>query len=72
YSREKLLEGVNITTLLTDVNICSSKSEVRRLVEQNGISINDSKVTDFNAIIKYDKDFIVRKGKKVIIKIKLI
>jgi tyrosyl-tRNA synthetase len=66
---------VNILDLLTSVGLVSSKSEGRRLMEQNGISINQEKETDVNRIIT-KKDFqkgflIVQKGKKVFLKIEL-
>lgn len=72
-SKEKL--GINILNLLFETNLVSSKSEARRLVEQNGISINQIKVTDVNRIIE-ESDFkdgfiVVQKGKKVFLKIKI-
>ena len=72
-SKEKL--GINILDLLFETNLVSSKSEARRLVEQNGISINQIKVTDVNRIIE-ESDFkdgfiVVQKGKKVFLKIKI-
>ena len=70
-SKEKL--GINILDLLFETNLVSSKSEARRLVEQNGISINQIKVTDVNRIIE-ESDFkdgfiVVQKGKKVFLKV---
>lgn len=65
----------NILDLLVNVGIVSSKSECRRLIEQNGISINQEKETDINRIITRDdfKDgfIVVQKGKKVFLKIEL-
>jgi tyrosyl-tRNA synthetase len=66
---------VNVLDLLTSVGLVSSKSEGRRLMEQNGISINQEKETDVNRIITKE-DFqegflIVQKGKKVFLKIEL-
>ena len=56
-------------------NIALSKSEAKRLVEQNGISINQTKENDINRLIK-DSDFkngfiIIQKGKKVFLKIEI-
>lgn len=66
---------VNVLDLLTSVGLVSSKSEGRRLMEQNGISINQEKETDVNRIITKE-DFqegylTVQKGKKVFLKIEL-
>lgn len=70
-SKEKL--DINILDLLVEINLVSSKSEARRLVEQNGISINQIKENDVNRIIN-EIDFkegfiIIQKGKKVFLKV---
>lgn len=66
---------INILDLLVNMELASSKSEGRRLIEQNGISINQEKENNVNRIITKDdfKDgfIIVQKGKKVFLKIKL-
>ena len=72
-SKEKL--GINILDLLVETNLVSSKSEARRLVEQNGISINQIKETDVNRIINEldfkDRFIVIQKGKKVFLKVEL-
>lgn len=70
----ELTDGMNILDLLVQVKIAPSKSEARRLVQGNGISINSEKVTDVNlAITKnmFEDKFIVSKGKKTHIKVNL-
>ena len=66
---------INILDLLVNMELVSSKSEGRRLIEQNGISINQEKENNVNRIITKDdfKDgfIIVQKGKKVFLKIQL-
>lgn len=67
--------NVNVLNLLVNMKLVSSKSEGRRLMEQNGISINQEKETNVDRTITKD-DFndgfiIVQKGKKVFLKIKL-
>ena len=66
---------INILDLLVNTEIVSSKSEGRRLMEQNGISVNQEKENNVNRIITKD-DFnegfiIIQKGKKVFLKIEL-
>lgn len=66
---------INILDLLVNMEIVSSKSEGRRLIEQNGISINQEKETNVDRIITKD-DFkggfiIIQKGKKVFLKVEL-
>lgn len=70
----ELTDGMNILDLLVQVKIAPSKSEARRLVTGNGISINSEKVTDVNLLITADmfkEKFIVSKGKKTHIKVNL-
>ena len=62
-------EEINILDLLVKAELATSKSEARRLVEQGGISVDGDKVADPNAVIKFDKDLKVKKGKKVFIKV---
>lgn len=70
-SKEKL--DTNILDLLVETSIATSKSEARRLVEQNGISINKIKENDITRIITKedleDNSLIIQKGKKVFIKV---
>lgn len=69
--KEKLT--INIVDLLVETNIVTSKSEARRLIEQNGISVNNEKATDVNFIItssNLNENFIIiQKGKKVFLKV---
>jgi tyrosyl-tRNA synthetase len=65
---EKSKLSLNIVDLLVDTNILPTKSEVRRLIKQGGLSINDKKVEDPNLLLN-DDDFIdgtvlIRRGKK--------
>lgn len=62
---------ISITELLIKCGLAASKGEGRRLVEQGGVTVNDQKVSDINALFKIaDLDgAIVRKGKKVYHKI---
>ena len=72
----KLEDNTNILDLLVLSKIAPSKSEARRLVQGNGISINGEKVSDVNMII-YEKLFkdnslVISKGKKTHIKVNLV
>ena len=61
--------GKSVLDMLVSINFIPSKGEGRRLVQQNGLSVNDNKVTDVNMPVTEDlftKDgLIVKKGKKV-------
>ena len=68
-------DNMNLMDLLVLSNLAPSKSEARRLIQGNGISINSVKELNPERIINYDefKDkLIVSKGKKVHIKVNLV
>lgn len=69
---KKLLD-INIVDLLIDVNLVSSKSEARRLIEQNGISVNQEKIQSIEKEITNvdlnDNFIIIQKGKKIFLKV---
>ena len=72
----KLEDNANILDLLVLSKIAPSKSEARRLVQGNGISINGEKVSDVNMIIDEklfkDNSLVISKGKKTHIKVNLV
>ena len=67
--------GVSVIDLLVEVGFMPSKSEARRMIQQNAVSVGGNKVTDVGATLTLD-DFkdgyvIAQKGKKNFIKINL-
>ena len=71
----KLTDNMNIMDLLVAIKVAPSKSEARRLITGNGISLNSEKVSDPNMEITEDlfKDtVIISKGKKVHVKVNLV
>ncbi len=67
--------GKNLLDVLCDIKLIPSKGEGRRLMQQNGLSVNDVKVTDPAAVVTADMftadGMIVKKGKKVFHRITL-
>lgn len=64
-------EVTGVTTVveaMVAAEICKSKGEARRLIEQGGVSADDKKVTDANAPVPAS-EFVLHKGKKVHVKI---
>ncbi len=61
--------GMGVLDMIARTGIVKSKSEARRTVQQNGLSINDVKYTDVNGVVTADmvtdKGIIIKKGKKV-------
>lgn len=65
----KIEKDMNITELLVNNNIVSSKRELREFLSSNAISINDKIVNDENFIVSkehaiYNKFSILKRGKK--------
>ncbi len=60
--------GIGLVDFLVEQGILKTKSEGRRLVQQNGLNIGDNKVTDFALPITKnlfaDGEFLVKIGKK--------
>ena len=75
-TKDELGEGIQILDLLVKCGLISSKGEGRRLITQNGISVDDVKVSDVFLEIKEDdftdNELVIKKGKKVHHKINLI
>lgn len=69
----KIDEGVNILDLMVEVGLVPSKGEGRRLIQQNGLSVNGEKATSVDMVI--DNDFfgeghmVLKKGKKTFLKV---
>lgn len=63
------LVGKGILDVLVECGIVASKGEGRRIITQNGLSINDAKATDVNMTVSEDMiidgSMIIKKGKKV-------
>ena len=64
-------EVADVTTVvdaMVAAGVAKSKGEARRLIEQGGVAVDDSKVTDANMPVPA-KEFVLHKGKKVHLKI---
>ncbi len=61
-------EGMGVLDLLVKIGLLPSKGEARRLVQQNGLAINDEKITDPNQTVTaamFGGDgMVIKKGKK--------
>ncbi len=58
--------NINILDLIVQCKITNSKSQAKRLIEQNAVTINGEKITDWNKNIQLDNGSIILKcGKHV-------
>lgn len=60
---------IDIMRLLVSKGIVSSNSEVKRLIQQGAISVNDHKITDYKEPVMLKNNDILRIGKKKFLKI---
>lgn len=59
----------NIVSALSSLELCSSKSEARRLVEQGGVEVDGVKVLDPKVSLEFKNGMIIKAGKKNYVKI---
>ena len=66
-------DGLGIIDALCKANLCPSRGEARRLIQQGGVSVDDVKITDpmyIIPLVDFEKGYvIIKKGKKVFHKI---
>ena len=65
---DDLTDGmIDIMTALVKTSLCASKSEARRNIQQGGVSVNDTKISDISAAFSADalkEGIIIKRGKK--------
>ena len=62
--------GKKLLDVLASAKIIGSKAEGRRLIAQNGLTLNDAKVTDVDCVLaENDLPAVVRVGKKKFFKV---
>jgi tyrosyl-tRNA synthetase len=61
---------INIVELVFELGLATSKGEARRLVEQGGIKIDDTKMMDTKEVLGINDGMIVQAGKRRFVKIK--
>jgi len=66
----KRKDSINITALLLEAKLTSSKGEARRLIDQGGVSIDDERVSDPNMSLPDKDEFILKVGKRRFLKVK--
>jgi len=67
-SESDITDGMFIVDAFVLSGLCATKSDARRLIQQNGLSVNDAKVSDPNKLLFLDdivdNRILLRKGKK--------
>lgn len=65
---KEVLDVTTVVDAMVAAGVAKSKGEARRLIEQGGVSVDDTKVTDANMPIPA-QEFVLHKGKKVHLKV---
>ena len=67
FTVEEVLQwqGISVVDSLVMTDLCKSKSEARRMIDQGAIRVDDMKVTDHDAVILISPD----KSKHVLVHI---
>ncbi len=65
---KEIAAAETVVDALVLTGIAKSKGEARRLIEQGGVSVDDTKITDVNAPLTAN-EFVLHKGKKVHLKV---
>jgi tyrosyl-tRNA synthetase len=72
-TEEEIGQGIKLLDLLVKSGLTPSKSEARRAVQQGGVSVNEKKISDADALISKsdftDGQLLLQKGKKSFCKI---
>lgn len=69
----KVTEGESLADVVIRAGFAASKGEVKRLIQQGGVTLNEAKITELGKVV--DKDdltdgsAILRKGKKQVVKL---
>jgi len=59
-----LSEDKNIVDLLVEFKLVQSKTEARKMIEQNAVKINDEKINDTNFTFKKSEKYLIQVGKR--------
>ena len=61
---------LGVLDLFVSANLAPSNSQVRRLISEGAIRINDDKITNPDLVVEIEDDMVLQKGKKSFVKIK--
>lgn len=62
-------KDIKLINFIVANKMADSNAAARRLIEQGGVSINGEKIEDFNLILDYTEDFVLKVGKRKFLKV---
>lgn len=69
YPLTKITSNIDVISFLAETGICTSKGDARKMIQNNGISINRKKISDIavqlnNDMLLHGKYLLVQKGRR--------
>ena len=67
-------EGIDIISLLVESGVCTSRSDARRQIQQNAISVDDEKIEDMElryTVQELEEGIVIKKGKKTFMRVSI-
>lgn len=67
-------EGTDIISLLVESGVCTSRSDARRQIQQNAISVDDEKIEDMELrynVQELEEGIVIKKGKKTFMRVSI-
>ena len=67
-------EGIDIISLLVESGVCTSRSDARRQIQQNAISVDDEKIEDMELrynVQELEEGIVIKKGKKTFMRVSI-
>ena len=68
FSKNK--SGLALVDIMVQGGLANSKTEARRFIQQNAVSVDDEKVTDIAAVLDGKKDSLLKVGKRHFLKVR--
>jgi tyrosyl-tRNA synthetase len=63
--------NVKLVTIIKENNMAASSGEAIRLIKQGGVTIDGEKIMDDKYIVKAEKDFVLKVGKRKFLRVKV-
>lgn len=60
---------VKLVTIIKENNMAATSSEAIRLIKQGGVTIDGEKITDEKYVVKAEKDFVLKVGKRKFLRV---
>jgi tyrosyl-tRNA synthetase len=62
---------VKLVTIIKENNMAATSSEAIRLIKQGGVTIDGEKIIDEKYVVKAEKDFVLKVGKRKFLRVKI-